>query len=414
MNTGPDATVVDATLAALAEEARGQVEELTDLVTAAIVGAEPQLGADEAIAEDLRRSARANVERGLGLIAEPGPAQDPADAPPEAAALATSLLRRGVEPGALIQAYRVGQNAFWGWWMREAAAEIDDPRVLIDALERSSARMFGYVDAVIAHVLRHYHEERERWVGGTLARRAEVLHAILAGEDGDASAASRALSFELDRPLIALALWRTDGPPAADHPLDSLDGLAQTVASALGDGRALTLPAGSGTLWAWIAAPGDDALARAARAAENARARNEAVALGGPGRGTSGLRAAHRDALEARRVAQLNGSPGVVRFDEVELVALLSADADRLRAFVARTLGPLAADQPAAERLRESLSAWFVSGANARSAAELLGTHKNTVLYRVHRAEALLDRPLSSGALDVQVALEALRRLGSG
>lgn len=402
---------MDEALASLAADARGRLDELAALVTAAIVDAEPQLGADEAIAGDLRRSARANVERGLGLIAGPAPA-GPADAPPEAVALATSMLRRGVEPGALIQAYRVGQNAFWGRWMREAAAEIDDPRVLVAVLERSSARMFGYVDAVIAHVLRHYHEERERWVGGALARRAEILHAVIAGDDDPG--ASRALGFDLERSLIALALWRIDDPPAADHPLDKLDGLAQSVASALGDGRALTLPAGSGTLWAWMAAPGDDALERAARAAESARAPEEAVALAGPARGTAGLRAAHRDALEARRVAQLAGGAGVVRFDEVELVALMSADPERLRAFAARTLGPLADPGAGTDRLRESLGAWFAAGGNARSAAEALGTHKNTVLYRVHRAEEQLGRPLGSGALDVQVALEAVRRLGTG
>ena len=78
---------IDEALARLSEDARGRVDELTGLVTAAIVGAEPQLGADEAIAGDLRRSARANVERGLGLIAGPSGVPDPGDAPPEAAAL---------------------------------------------------------------------------------------------------------------------------------------------------------------------------------------------------------------------------------------------------------------------------------------------------------------------------------------
>lgn len=407
-----DGAQVDEALAALAADARGRVDELTELVTAAIVGVEPQLGADEAISDDLRRSARANVERGLGLIAGPAATPEPGGAPPEAVTLATSLLRRGVEPGALIQAYRVGQNAFWGRWMRSAAAQIDDPALLVEVLERSSAFVFGYVDAVIAHVLRHYQEERERWLGGALARRAEVLHAVLSGKDDDADGASRALGFDLRRPLLALALWRNDDPAVAEHPLDGLERLAQTVAAALGNGRALTLPAGSATLWAWIAATQPDALECAANAAEAAREPHEAVALGGPAPGTAGLRAAHGQALEARRVAQFAGHARVVRHDEVELVSLLTADPERLRAFVARTLGPLTADDPATERLRESLSAWFTSGGNARSAAEVLGTHKNTVLYRVHRAEALLDRPLHAGTLDVQVGLEALRCLG--
>jgi DNA-binding PucR family transcriptional regulator len=292
--------------------------------------------------------------------------------------------------------------------MDDVADHVDDPRVLIAALDRSSARLFGYLDSVIARLLRHYQEERERWLGGTLARRAEVVHAILAGDD-DTPAASRALGFELERPLLALALWRTDDPPPAEHPLDGLERLAQAIAGALGAGRALTLPAGSTTLWAWI---GSGALAEAAAAAQASRGPAEAVALGGPAAGAAGLRDAHRDALEARRVARLAGAAGVVRHDEAEIAALVSADPERLRRFVARTLGPLAEDAAGPERLRDSLGAWFAAGGNARLAAEALGTHKNTVLYRVRRAEELLGRPLDTGALDVQLALEAVRRVG--
>jgi hypothetical protein len=406
----PTDEAVTALLAGLAAEAHGRTEELTGLVTGAIAAAEPQLGADEAIASDLRRSVQANVELGLLLLARPEVPIEQTSAPPEAIELATSMLRRGVEPGALIQAYRVGQNAFWRWWMDDVADHVDDPRVLIAALDHSSARLFGYLDSVISRLLRHYQEERERWLGGALARRAEVLHAILAGDD-DTAAASRALGFELERPLLALALWRTDDPPPAEHPLDGLERLAQAIAAALGAGRALTLPAGSTTLWAWI---GSGALDRAAEAAETARGPAEAVALGGPAAGAAGLRDAHRDAREARRVARLAGDAAVVRHDEVEIAALVSADPDGLRRFVARTLGPLAEDAPGPARLRDSLGAWFAAGGNARVAAEALGTHKNTVLYRVRRAEDLLGRPLGTGALDVQVALEAVRRLGAG
>ncbi len=406
--SAPPDDAVAAVLSGLAAAARERTDELTALVTAAIAAAEPQLQADEAIASDLRRSVQANVELGLLLLARPEVPIEQTAAPPEAVELATSMLRRGVEPGALIQAYRIGQNAFWRWWMDDVADHVDDPRVLIAALDRSSARLFGYLDSVIARLLRHYQEERERWLGGTLARRAEVVHAILAGDD-DTPAASRALGFELERPLLALALWRTDDPPPAEHPLDGLERLAQAIAGALGAGRALTLPAGSTTLWAWI---GSGALAEAAAAAQASRGRAEAVALGGPAAGAAGLRDAHRDALEARRVARLAGAAGVVRHDEAEIAALVSADPERLRRFVARTLGPLAEDAAGPERLRDSLGAWFAAGGNARLAAEALGTHKNTVLYRVRRAEELLGRPLDTGALDVQLALEAVRRVG--
>ena len=48
------------------------------------------------------------------------------DAPPEALDIARSVVRRGVEPEALIHAYRRGQNLSWRRWMETAAATIPD------------------------------------------------------------------------------------------------------------------------------------------------------------------------------------------------------------------------------------------------------------------------------------------------
>lgn len=402
---------VAAVLPGLAAAAIGRAAEFTEFATAEIVAAEPQLGADDAIADDLRRSVRANVERALGLLVRPAEPLPGPPSPPEAIAFATSTLRRGVEPSALIQAYRVGQNAVWRRWMDDVAAQVEDPELLIAILDLSSARLFGYVDAVIAQLLRHYHDERERWLGGALARRAEVVRAILDGGGDDPAEASRALGFELDRQLLALVLWRTDEPPPGGPALEGLQRLAGRIADAVGSGRALTVPAGSATLWAWVAAEGP-AAAAAVQAAQAHRGPAEAVAFGGPAPGLAGMRQAHLEALEARRVAHLSGAGGVTCHAEVEVAALVSADLERLRGYVGRTLGPLAADDAAAARLRESLGAWFGAGCNARAAAERLGTHKNTVLYRVRRAEALLGHPLAERALEVQVALEAAARLG--
>jgi DNA-binding PucR family transcriptional regulator len=102
----------------------------------------------------------------------------------------------------------------------------------------------------------------------------------------------------------------------------------------------------------------------------------------------------------------------VIRYDDVELVSLVSADLDRLARFVQRTLGPLTADDATSARLRETLLAWLAEGGNARRAAERLHAHKNTVLYRLQRAQLLLGRPLDEDRGALELALNAVRCFG--
>ena len=119
----------------------------------------------------------------------------------------------------------------------------------------------------------------------------------------------------------------------------------------------------------------------------------QGVAFGTPGPGLDGFRIGHTEATEATPHRGAGRPLGVVRYDEIEAVSLLSGDHERLgRVRRRRTLGPLAAPDEGTARLRETLLAWLAEGGNARRAAERLHAHKNTVLYRLQRAQRLLDR----------------------
>ena len=262
--------------------------------------------------------------------------------------------------------------------------------------------------------MRHIDRERERWMGGALARRTELVRGLLDGAEPDVVEASKALGYDIDRWVLAAALW-DDG--RAEDPGDRQDGLeaqAAIAARAAGVARAFTLVPGESGLWAWLATPEPpdvDAVAAALRASLRP---GQGVALGTPDHGLQGFRVGHSEALLARRVAELGGSAGVVRYDEVEAVSLASADLDRLAAFVRRTLGPLVADDEPTARLRETLLAWLAEGGNARRAAERLHAHKNTVLYRLQRAQLLLGRPLDQDRGALELALRSVRCLGTG
>lgn len=58
--------------------------------------------------------------------------------------------------------------------------------------------------------------------------------------------------------------------------------------------------------------------------------------------------------------------------------------------FATRRLGPLAARDPVAARLRTTLEAYFAAQESPGATARKLGLHMNTVLYRLRQAEELL------------------------
>jgi len=398
-------------MAGVARALRANLQPLTERVDAAVLGAVPALSADTEIRMALQRSTEANLADVLTLLADP---ELPVDSgvPPEALSFAGALVRRGVEPGDLVHAYLVGQNELWRAWMDELAQGTPAGAPLIAALELSSARIFTRADYLVAQLMRHIDRERERWMGGALARRTQLVRALLEGDDQDVVEASRALGYDIDRWVLAAVLWDAGG---ADDPgvHDRLEALAATAARAAGVARAFTLAPGEAGLWAWIATPEPPDLDAVAAALSASVPEGQGVALGTAAYGLEGFRRGHDEAADARRVADLGMSAGVVRYDDVELMSLVSGDLDRLARFVQRTLGPLTAEDETTARLRETLLAWLAEGGNARRAAERLHAHKNTVLYRLQRAQLLLGRPLDEERGALELALNAVRWFGS-
>jgi DNA-binding PucR family transcriptional regulator len=399
-------------MAGVAGALRADLGPLTARVDAAVLGAVPALSADADIRLALERSTEANLSDILALLADPGLPVD-SGVPSEALSLAGALVRRGVEPGDLVHAYLVGQNELWRAWMEELAERLPSGPPLIVALELSSARIFTRADFLVAQLMRHIDRERVRWMGGALARRTQVVRGLLAGDEQDVVEASRALGYDIDQWVLAAVLWDAGGAgdPGMRH--DGLEAQAALAARAAGIARAFTLAAGDGVLWMWIATREPPDLDAIAAALGESLGEPQGVALGTPAWGLEGFRRGHAEAIHARRVAELGGRAGVVRYDEVEMVSLVSGDLDRLARFVQRTLGPLTADDETTVRLRETLLAWLAEGGNARRAAERLHAHKNTVLYRLQRAQLLLGRPLDEDRGALELALSAVRCFGA-
>jgi DNA-binding PucR family transcriptional regulator len=96
----------------------------------------------------------------------------------------------------------------------------------------------------------------------------------------------------------------------------------------------------------------------------------------------------------------------------VRPIALMASDLDATRAWVLDTLGPLAIDDEPHARLRTTVRVFLSTGGSYTATAERLTMHKNTVLYRVNRADEIRGRPIQDDRLDVELALLACESLG--
>jgi hypothetical protein len=237
------------------------IEGLSEQIGLRLLEAFPAFGQDADLEGEMHRAIHANLAHVFERVMPTG-APDALLAPPDALRFATSVLHRGIDTSDLIQAYRVGQNLAWSWWMQRLATHlIGESEVLIEALQIASGRMFAYVDAAIDQQIRLWDEERRRRL---------------------------------------------------DH----------------------------------------------------------------------------------------------------DLLALVREDPELIGDFMRRKLGGLAGDDPATERLRESVLVWLREGSNATVAATRLHTHKNTVRYRLQKAEEALGHPLNEDRLGLELALTLAVRFG--
>ena len=194
----------------------------------------------------------------------------------------------------------------------------------------------------------------------------------------------------------------------SDGDLSVLDGVAEAFGQACGSPRVLSVPASTATRWVWAPGSGGTdiaALLQVVRAAPDIR-----VAIGPTADGIDGFRRSHFDAITTQQMmARLHSPQQLALFTDIQLVALITADADRAAEFVHRVLGDFESASP---ELHDTVRVFVTEQCNASRAAARLYTHRNTLLRRLARADELLPRPLAECSVDVAVALDVLRWRG--
>jgi hypothetical protein len=385
-----------------------QAAAMSEDVYKEILGEIPQLDHDKPVRALLASSIDSNVAACLQIM------QHRIDlaavrAPTVAIEYARRLAQRGIPLTALLRAYRLGHARFSDWLLTELAEHTGDAEMMIAATLSLSRIVAGYIDQTSEEMVAAYTRERENWLRKRNGARAARIRDLLSGERINVSAAEAALGCRLRQYHVGLVCWTA----AADSVTRLEYAISNVAANIAGAGQPVLLPRDECSAWAWLPLGIRDRF-DAAGAAGTGVDGDLHFAFGDAARGVTGFRLTHQQALAAQAVALAAGTPPrVVTFGEVAPVAMMLGSAELLRAWVLATLAGLATDDEHHARLRETLLTFLQSGGSYKAAAGQMMLHKNTVQYRIGKAEESLGRAACENRRDVELALRVSRWLGS-
>ena len=374
----------------------------------------PQLRGDQQVLTLLEASVEENVATVLHVL-QHGIDLENVHAPVAAAEYARRLAQRGIPIVALLRAYRIGSARFQDWCLEELGRRTDDASVVSAAGVRIASVTAAYIDRVSEQVVSAYETERENWLRNLSAARVARVQALLRSERVDLDSSEAILGYRLRQHHVGMVCWVTIR--AVGSSLARLEEATADVARRAGcRDRAVFLPKDESSAWAWLPLGGRDTLAietpgqRPPGAAADIR-----FALGAVGSGVAGFRRTHEQALGAQAVALAAGPSGpfITSFSDVAPLALMSGSIELIRAWVLETLRSLADDDDHNASLRSTLRVFLKEGGSFKATAERLTVHKNTVQYRIRKAEESLGRPVDADHLQIELALLASQWLGA-
>jgi DNA-binding PucR family transcriptional regulator len=405
----PSIDAVDRELSSVGAAAGKRLRELTQEIWRLLTEDIPELRGDDVVAQLLDASIEENVMTLLHAF-EHGIAPDRVDPPTAAVEYARRLAQRGVPIVALIRSYRMGHGRFLTRCMQELTGRYEDTELVNAIMARMIEMSFRYIDRVSEHVIGVYQQERDGWLLTRSAVRAARVRAVLRDEPVDVGATEAALGYNLRQHHLGVVAWVVEQRDPGEG-LARLDRLTAAAAGTLGCvGRPLFVPQDEMLAWVWLPLGTRVSPEMLAEAFDDSDIR---VVVGDPAHGLEGFRATFRQALRTRDVA-LAADPGsrVTTFAEVGSLALMCADIPATREWVRHTLGELAVDDGPPARLRETLRIFLSTGASYTATAERMTLHKNSVQYRVRKAEEALRTPIQDRRAELELALRACQHLG--
>lgn len=360
-----------------------------------------EIAADPVLNEGSLRAIRATIGHWLtSTLKNPwepvGPAVDD-----DSVRMARDLVRRGL--GNLIStAYRVAQTDSWRGWIAIITSLTDDPELIRIVLDRTAESMGAFHEANVQAIEQVVQQERADLRRGGSWERREMVDLLLDGAPVALERASSTLGMDLTRPHTAAVVW-AHGPERGQG---TLEAVVDLLARRPHLRPHVCIFPSSGLAWVWVDGPSidDKVLEHELRRWPDMR-----VAIGEPGKGAEGFRASHRSALAVQRLLSQSALRQTARADETRLVALLAKVGDDARDFARNVLGELT---EAPEEVLLTVRTYLAELGSVNRTAERLYAHRNTIMRRLEKADALLPHPVAERPLDVAAALELWQWLG--
>jgi sugar diacid utilization regulator len=327
---------------------------------------------------------------------------------------------QSVEP--ILAAYRIAARVAWDEILRAWRGHSE---AMPEAIMLVANYVFAALDQVAAEVTKTYLHAREQHMQRGTRAHARLIHALIS-DNFDSELELQRQALALNTPLAAqgyvavvckLVLGTRDGERGGQA-------LAE-VAAALETPRGVlvhaTDPSTLAVLWPVDSLPDvDDARAFVNQLQDEAAQRSGAVRArvrAGIGGYHPGLHGISRSYLEAQQAIEAGRKlrPDAVAHGHDEVIPhLVLAQNPRLaERFVTHTLGKLL-DPRLRNRtqLLETLEAYLAKG-SVKEAAESLGLHRHTVLYRLDKLKELLggDLDVPATRLRLQLALDLQKLL---
>nr|WP_218862829.1 helix-turn-helix domain-containing protein [Actinopolyspora biskrensis] len=365
----------------MARSMLAEIDSVTDRLVDDIIEENPEYYDSQRVAEsDLRDSCRANLQRVLQLLGlRVPPGEDPYDA-----ARSTGRLRaeQRVALDLVLRSFRLGGRVVWSSALEAARKEREFDQ---DTLLEVGTSIWNVVDAVSLAVSDSYRAAELEMLRVDEQRRQVLVDGLLRGTGGDSDfieSALRALGLPTSGPYLVVAAEVPSNVADVPAPESTLE---QHGIGSVWQAQADTLVG--------LVAVGD-------RPVEEIPGLLRSVVHAGVGVSPTverGDAVPHARELAVLALRSLPGGTTETAWLDGRLPQALVARspelADRL---VERTLAPVLS-LPEAERavLLETLETWLSADCSAKRTAARLYCHRNTVLNRLSRVEALLCRPVT-------------------
>jgi DNA-binding PucR family transcriptional regulator len=384
--------------------------EIYDLIVREI----PRLHGDKRVLALLEASVGENVATLLHVLQHDIDVAN-VRAPAAAEEYARRLAQHGVPIAALLRAYRIGSARFQDRCLEELGRSTHDASLISATSLRIAEITAAYIDRVSEELVAAYEAEKESWLRNLSVARAARVRALLGEERVEVAASEAILGYRLRQHHVGVVCWtgQTDTGDALARLEHATSELARQAGCA---GRPMFLPQDEYSAWAWLPLGTGAAFAVPATDISGLGAEDGIrFAVGAVGSGIPGFRRTHQQALGAYAVALAAGASGrfLTSFTDVAPLALMSGSIGLVRAWVIEILGALADDDDHSATLRGTLRVFLEENGSFKATAERLTLHKNTVQYRVRKAEESLGRPVGEDRIDIELALLATEWLGT-